>query len=190
MTQRHLGFPIVLVLACLTVLWPAAGRSDQNTTVVQNAIQKATQRALTALLSHDPTGYIAVLHPDFTQVDSTGKISRRSEESWGFVFPQTLVTDDQQVERMQLFEAASTITSITMPSENEAIVTGEDVLRWQGRHGDDIQQVTADGHVAVIGNTEVRTVQARYRRHWVRDDKGMWRLKRSHTLSEQVMAVL
>ena len=191
MTQRRLGLTVVIVVAGLAVLPPPIGRSDQNTTLVQDAIQKATHRAVTALLLHDLNGHIAILHPDFTQLDSTGKVTRRSKkEQWGFVTPQTFVTDDKRVEQMQLFEATSTITNITMLSENEAIVTGEDILRWRGRHGDDITHVSADGRVAVIGNTEVRTVQVRYRRHWVRDDQGTWLIKRSQTLSEQVTAVL
>lgn len=191
MTQQRFGPTLVMAAICLAILRPVVGRSDQNTAAARDAIQKATQRALTALLSPDSNEYVAVLHPDFTQIDSTGKVSRQSKKGYrGFVTPQTFVADDKRVQQMQLFEATSTITSITMPSENEAIVTGEDVFRWQGKHGDDIRQVTADGNIAVIGNTEIRTVQVRYHRHWVRDGKGTWLLKRSQTLSEQVVAVL
>jgi hypothetical protein len=193
MTERHRGLILPVVFVTLMIFQPAVGRSDQALSTARDAILKATQQALAVLLAHNGSGYVAVLHPDFIHIDHTGKPihqTERAQRQWGFVAPQMFVTDDQRTEQMQLVAVTSTITSISMPSEDEAITTGAELLRWQGKHGEDLRQVNADGSVAVVGNTEVRTVTVTYRRQWVRDSQGTWRLKRSQIASAHITAVL
>ncbi|MGH9429813.1 MAG: hypothetical protein ACRD2L_26305, partial [Terriglobia bacterium] len=140
MVKRNSVLRITRMFLCLAVFLPLVARSDQALSAARDAILKATQHALSALLSHNDSEYVAVLHPDFIQFNHAGKPIRRTAEGqqhWGFVTPQLFVTDDQRTEQMQLIEATSAITSISMPSADEAVVTGEEVLRWQGKHGED-----------------------------------------------------
>ena len=169
------GLPLILGLSLLALAPGAPAISEARV-----AIEQATNRALAALCASNRAGYSAVLHPDFRFIDAKGRTSRV-----GFVTPQWNRTDRGGTAKMRLAEAASTLRTIKMPGVGEAVVVGEEILVWTGRHGPDL--VSPGG--AVTPNTERRTVTVRYRRHWVKTGQG-WRLKSSRTLSESVTAVL